>query len=87
MADFLEIPPARLRTDVLQALLEEFASRDGTDYGENETSLQEKVDALQRQLLQGDIKLLYGAASEQWDLVAQDEAVLLLQEESGEQDD
>ncbi|MEP0201890.1 MAG: YheU family protein [Halioglobus sp.] len=87
MADFLEIPPARLQTDVLQALLEEFASRDGTDYGENETSLQEKVDALHRQLLLGDIKLLYDAASEQWDLLPQDEALVLLREAAGEQDD
>ncbi|MEP4484699.1 MAG: YheU family protein [Halioglobus sp.] len=87
MADFLEIPPARLQTDVLQALLEEFASRDGTDYGENETSLREKVNALHRQLLQGDIKLLYDAASEQWDLLPQDEALVLLQEAADEQDD
>ena len=33
MANFLEIPPSRLEQDTLQALLEEFASRDGTDYG------------------------------------------------------
>lgn len=71
---------------MLQALLEEFASRDGTDYGEHETSLQKKVDSLQRQLTQGDIKLLYDAASEQWDLVSQIDAVALMQEDSREQE-
>ena len=86
MAAFVEIPPARLQPDVLQALLEEFASRDGTDYGLHETTLEKKVDSLQRQLTQGDIKLLYDADSEQWDLVSQDEALALLQEESREQD-
>ena len=86
MAAFVEIPPARLQPDVLQALLEEFASRDGTDYGLHETTLEKKVGSLQRQLTQGDIKLLYDADSEQWDLVSQDEALALLQEESREQD-
>ena len=86
MAVFVDIPPARLQPDVLQALLEEFASRDGTDYGLHETTLEKKVDSLQRQLTRGDIKLLYDADSEQWDLVSQDEALALLQEESREQD-
>ena len=85
MAQFLEIPPARLQPDVLQALLEEFASRDGTDYGEHETSLEQKVNSLRRQLTQGDITLLYDAASEHWDLLPKDEAVVLLREELDEQ--
>jgi uncharacterized protein YheU (UPF0270 family) len=86
VAQFVEIPPARLQPDVLQALLEEFATRDGTDYGERETSLVQKVESLARQLTQGDIKLLYDADSEYWDLVAQDEATRLLNEELREHD-
>jgi len=86
LADFLEIPPARLQPDVLQALLEEFASRDGTDYGENETSLQQKLSALQTQLSRGDIKLLYDASSEQWDILPKDEALLLLNEGARDQE-
>ncbi|MCB1699151.1 MAG: YheU family protein, partial [Halioglobus sp.] len=39
MANFVAVPVERLQPDVLQALLEEFASRDGTDYGERELSL------------------------------------------------
>jgi uncharacterized protein YheU (UPF0270 family) len=87
VAQFVEIPSSRLQPDVLQALLEEFATRDGTDYGERETSLVQKVDSLVRQLTRGDIKLLYDADSEQWDLVAQDEASALLDEGLREQDD
>ena len=87
MAQFVEIPPARLQPDVLQALLEEFATRDGTDYGEHETSLVQKVDSLARQLTKGEIKLLYDADSEHWDLVSQDEASLLLNEDLREYDD
>ncbi len=48
MTQFVEVPPQRLQADILQALLEEFASRDGTDYGERELSLEQKVGSLAR---------------------------------------
>ena len=69
MAQFIAVPPDRLQGDVLQALLEDFASRDGTDYGEREFTLAEKVARLQRQLRMGELHILYEIDSEQWDLV------------------
>ena len=78
MAQFVAVPPQRLQADVLQALLEEFATRDGTDYGERELNLNEKVDRLQRQLRTGDLHILYDVDSEQWDLVPRAQAEELL---------
>lgn len=78
MAQFVMVPPQRLQTDVLLALLEEFANRDGTDYGERELTQDEKVGRLQHQLDDGDLCLLYDIDSEQWDLVPQVQAELLL---------
>jgi uncharacterized protein YheU (UPF0270 family) len=78
MAQFVAVPPQRLQADVLQALLEEFATRDGTDYGERELNLNEKVDRLQRQLRTGDLHILYDVDCEQWDLVPRAQAELLL---------
>jgi uncharacterized protein YheU (UPF0270 family) len=78
MAQFVEVPPQRLQPDVLQALLEEYASRDGTDYGEREVSLAEKVRQLQRQMQERLLLLLYDADSEQWDLVPREQAETLL---------
>jgi uncharacterized protein YheU (UPF0270 family) len=78
MAKFVVVPPQRLQPDVLQALLEEYASRDGTDYGERELTLDEKVGRLQSQLNDGDLRILYDIDSEQWDLVPQAQAELLL---------
>tara|TARA_R110002049_G_scaffold6538_2_gene40971 strand:+ start:807 stop:1049 length:243 start_codon:yes stop_codon:yes gene_type:complete len=78
MADFVMVPPQRLQADVLQGLLEEFASRDGTDYGERETSLAQKVEQLRSQLLSADLQLLYDADSEQWDLLPRAQAEVLL---------
>ena len=41
---FLEIPWDALETDVLHALVEEFVSREGTDYGSVELSLADKAE-------------------------------------------
>ena len=78
MAQFLMVPPGRLPADILQSLLEEYASRDGTDYGEREFTLDEKVGALRGQLDCGDLKILYDSDSEAWDLVPSDQAEVLL---------
>jgi uncharacterized protein YheU (UPF0270 family) len=78
MAQFVRVPPERLQADVLNALLEDFASRDGTDYGLRELTLEEKVQSLRNQLTQGQVALLYDSDSEQWDLVPDDQAELLL---------
>ena len=78
MANFVAVPAERLGSNVLLALLEEFASRDGTDYGDYELTLQRKVDALHKQLGSGELQLLYDGDSEQWDLVSQESAAQML---------
>jgi uncharacterized protein YheU (UPF0270 family) len=78
MAQFVEVPIQALEPDTLQALLEEFASRDGTDYGEREVSLSQKVGDLEGQLRRGDLLILYEAECERWDLLPQAQAAALL---------
>ena len=72
MAQFVEVPLNRLDAAVLDAMLEEFASRDGTDYGLRERSLEEKVGNLKSQLSRGDLSLIYDLDSEHWDLCSRD---------------
>ena len=78
MAEFVLVPAQRLQGDVLQALLEEYASRDGTDYGERECTLEEKVAQLLRQLRTDELQILYDVDSEQWDLLPRTQAEQLL---------
>jgi len=78
MAEFVAVPLERLQGDSLQALLEEFASRDGTDYGEHEFPLEQKTTALRTQLEKGELQILFDADSEQWDLVPAEQAATLL---------
>jgi len=69
VAQFVQIPLERMEADILRAMLEDFASRDGTDYGLHELSLEEKVANLQAQLQAGDLAVVYDLASEEWDLL------------------
>jgi len=43
MDNLIEVPWDALSPDTLNALVEEFVSRDGTDYGEQEVALERKV--------------------------------------------
>ena len=80
MANFIAVPVAQLADTTLNALLEEFASRDGTDYGETETPLDRKVAGLRSRLDSGEIQILYDTDSEQWDIVDRESAHRLLQD-------
>lgn len=77
---YIQIPPERLAPEILVSLLEEFASRDGTDYGERELTLEEKVGNLRGQLDTGELCILFQGESEEWDLLPREQAELLLYE-------
>jgi uncharacterized protein len=46
----LEIPYEQLSKDALRGLVEEFVTREGTDYGHSDRSLDAKVASVMRQL-------------------------------------
>lgn len=84
MAQFVEVPADALAPDTLQGLLEEFASRDGTDYGLRETPLENRTSELQRRLQKGEACLLFHSDTESWDILPREQALQLLAEEDTE---
>lgn len=80
MAAFVSVPVAAITPDTLDRLLEEFATRDGTDYGVRETVLEERVAQLRRRLENGEAQLIYDSDSEVWDILAADRARELIAE-------
>ena len=73
MAELVRVPLERVDAEVLNSMLEDYASRDGTDYGARERELGEKVANLQAQLRAGSLAIVYDLASEQWDLLPQEQ--------------
>jgi len=53
------IPHQSLATDTLQNLIEEFVSREGTDYGDYDLTLQDKVQSVHAKLDSGEIVILF----------------------------
>ena len=80
MPQYLRIPRERLPAETLRGMLEEYASRDGTDYGLHERSLEDKVASLSAQIDSGHLYILFETESEAWDLVPQEQADPLLDE-------
>jgi uncharacterized protein YheU (UPF0270 family) len=63
------VPWQDINANTLNHLLEEFASRDGTDYGDYEISLADKVDQLKVQLQQKRILVVYSELHESVNIV------------------
>jgi uncharacterized protein YheU (UPF0270 family) len=59
----VEVPWTALDPATLRRVAEEFVTRDGTDYGARERSLEEKTEALLGQLRSGEARLYYEARS------------------------
>ena len=57
--DAIDVPYTSLQPATLRALVEEFVTRDTTDYGERERTLEEKVEDVMRQLRRGEAKVLF----------------------------
>jgi uncharacterized protein YheU (UPF0270 family) len=62
------IPPDKLEADTLKRLIEDFVTRDGTDNGDD-TSLEQRVQRVQRALDKGEALIVFDPLSEQCQLM------------------
>jgi uncharacterized protein len=60
----IEVPHTELPADLLRAVIESFVLREGTDYGERELSLEDKVAKVIAQLKRGEAKIVFDPESE-----------------------
>ena len=66
----IEIPWRELPEEALLGLIEEFVTREGTDYGEREVELQEKVKEVVSQLELGTAIITFDTESESATIVS-----------------
>jgi uncharacterized protein YheU (UPF0270 family) len=66
---FVVVPPTELAADLLHAVVESFVLREGTDYGERELSLAEKVARVMTQLKKGEANIVFDPESESISIV------------------
>jgi len=63
------VPYRELSAEALRGVIESFVLREGTDYGEREYSLDEKVAHVLRQLERGEARIEFDAVTESVDVV------------------
>mgnify|MGYP000020504140 CR=1 FL=1 len=61
---YIEVPLATLTEETLQAIMQDWVSRDGTDYGDVELTEEEKVAQLRAALKSGAAKIVYETTTE-----------------------
>lgn len=65
------IPYQQLAPTTLEALIEAFVLREGTDYGDTELSLADKVALVLQQIKQGQVVICYSEQEETVDLLTE----------------
>jgi uncharacterized protein YheU (UPF0270 family) len=81
MPKHIEVPHAALTPDALEGLVDEFITREGTDYGDREFSLEQKRASVLSQLTRGVVTIVFDLEAEATTLVTRDELVQLLRAE------
>ncbi len=74
----IKIPPDRLAPEVLQSLIESYITREGTDYGTIELSLEEKVQSLMPSIRSGEVVITFDQETESVSLMNQSDYLKIL---------
>ena len=65
----VRVPHTALSPEALQGVLESFVLREGTDYGERESTFEGKVADVLRQLERGEAEIIFDPETESIDIV------------------
>jgi uncharacterized protein YheU (UPF0270 family) len=65
----IRLAPDDLEPDTLRAVIESFVLREGTDYAAHETTLEDKVAQVLRQLRRGDAHVTFDPGTESVNIV------------------
>ena len=66
----VELSPEALSPEALRGLVEEFVTRDGTDYGAAEKSAEEKIREVLAQIASGEARIVFDPESETANIVS-----------------
>jgi len=83
----IEIPLDRLSPEVLRGVIEEFILREGTDYGVQESSLDNKIAQVRLQLGRGDVLITFDPVTENCTLLTKHQFKRFVAEQAGKDSD
>jgi uncharacterized protein YheU (UPF0270 family) len=73
MGERVVVPHMSLSAEALRGVIEEFVTREGTDYGVQEHSLARKHDQVAQQLEAGEVVIVFDVESESVSLIRREQ--------------
>lgn len=73
MHNVIVVPPDQLSAEALQGVIEEFITREGTDYGVIEITLIDKVSSVREQLRTGAALIIFDPVAEVCTIVSREQ--------------
>ncbi len=73
MDSILSISYEKLSPEALRAIIEEYVTRNGTDYGEVEMPLDQKIRQVHGELISGKAIILFDATDQTCNIVSKDD--------------
>ena len=70
---FVRIPVETINPETRERLVEDFVTRDGTDYGLEERILEEKKGIVLNQLERGEVVIVFDPESDTFNIIPKDE--------------
>jgi uncharacterized protein YheU (UPF0270 family) len=80
----VELDPSQLSPDALHGLVEEYVTREGTDYGHSDWVLEDKVAQVFRQIEAGEAKIVFDLDQQSASIVTAPELALHVLNEAHE---
>jgi len=65
----IAIPASRLSDELLEAIIESYVFREGTDYGDREIPLEQKIHQVRRQIDSGQVIIVFDEDSQSCNLL------------------
>ncbi|MDY0223472.1 MAG: YheU family protein [Desulfobacterium sp.] len=72
----VRIPYEQLSPEALRGVIEEFVTRDGTDYGEREVSVETKIKQVMEKIKAGKVVIVFDGKSETCNILRGDDPLL-----------
>jgi len=66
----ITIPPERLSGELLDAIIESYVLREGTDYGDREVPLEIKIVQVKKQIDRGQVVIVFDEDSQSCNLLS-----------------
>ena len=77
---YVEVPAEQVSAEALKGLIEAFVLREGTDYGDAEYNLEQKVNHVRKQLESGDVAIVFNVELQSADILTRTEIIRLSRE-------